>query len=185
MKVAQPNPVYSICLVKGVLWKDATKIHPVFRLTDQDSGRILDQAIEFHTLELGRYNQEESVLAQASMRDRWLYWFLHAHEYEPDSLRHLFPEEPMLLATDTITGIAEKTEDKSMCDAREKAIRDQQSAIIASHREGKLEGKVEVIRTLEGILGLELSKIEELQKLDFENLQKLTFTLQDRTRSRS
>ena len=30
----QLNPVFSICLVNGVLWKDAIKVHHVFRLTD-------------------------------------------------------------------------------------------------------------------------------------------------------
>ena len=170
----QLNPVYSICLVNGVLWKDATKVHHVFRLTDQDSGRTLDQTIEFHTLELGRYNLKESDLAQASMRDRWLYWFLHAHEYERDALRDLFSEEPILLATDTITRIAEKTEDKSMYDAREKSIRDQQSAIVAAHREGKLEGKLEgLVKLLEvrfgkisTVLKMKLSKIESDEQLD-------------------
>ena len=88
-----------------------------------------------------------------------------------------------------------------MYDAREKAIRDQQWAINAAHLEGKLEGrlegklegeikgkiegKIELIRTLEGILGLALSSVADLQKLDLEALQKLTGTLQDRTRNRA
>ena len=191
------HPVYSICLVNGILWKDAKKVHHAFRLTDQDSGRILDKTIEIHTLELGRYNLTEAELATASMRDRWLYWFLHAHEYEPQLLLKLFPEAAMQLATQTITKIAEITEDKTMYDAREKAIRDQQWALNAAHREGKLEGKlegkmegkmegkIELIRTLEGILGLALSSVADLQKMDLEALQKLTSTLQDRTRNRA
>src|SRR5665213_2801321 len=47
------RPVYSICLVDGILWKDATQVHHGFRLTDQTSGRILDKTLEVHTLELG------------------------------------------------------------------------------------------------------------------------------------
>ncbi len=151
----------------------------------------------FTTLELGRYNLSEADLATANMQDRWLYWFLHAHEYQPEALLELFPDAAMQLATQTITKIAEITEDKSMYDAREKAIRDQQWALNAAHREGKLEGKLEgeiegeikgeikLIRTLEGILGLAMSKDEDLKKLDLESLQKLTSTLQDRARSRT
>ena len=80
-----------------------------------------------------------------------------------------------------------------MYDAREKALRDQQWALNAAHREGELEreikgeikGKIELIQTLEGILGIALSKGEDLQKLDLEALQKLTSTLQDRARNRT
>ncbi len=76
-----------------------------------------------------------------------------------------------------------------MVDAREKAIRDQQWALNAAHREGeikgKIEGKIELIRTLEGILGLALSNVEDLQKLDLEALQMRTSNLQDRARDRA
>ena len=190
---SQLHPVYSICLINGTLWKDANKVHHAFRLTDAESGRVLDKTIEIHTLELGRYNLTEAELATASMRDRWLFWFLHAHEYEPEALLKLFPEAAIQLATKTITRIAEITEDKTMYDAREKALRDQQWALNAAHREGErqgeikgeIHGEIKLIRTLEGILGLPLSKIEDLQKLDLEALQKLTSTIQDLIRNRS
>ncbi len=196
----QLHPVYSICLINGILWKDAEKVHHAFRLTDQESGRTLDKTIEIHTLELGRYNLNEADLVMASMRDRWLYWFLHAHEYEPEALLALFPEAEMQLATITLARITEITEDKKMYDAREKALRDQQWALNAAHREGeiegeikgKIEGKIEgemkgeikLIRTLEGILGLALSSVEDLQKLNLEALQMLTSNLQERARNR-
>ena len=45
-------------------------------------------------------------------------------EYEPDELLRLFPQAAFQQATRTITQIAQKTEDKAMYDAREKAIRD-------------------------------------------------------------
>jgi predicted transposase/invertase (TIGR01784 family) len=190
---AQLNPVYSICLVNGVLWKDAKEVHHSFRLTDQDSGRSLDGTIEIHTLELGMYNLNEADLPNANMLDRWLYWFLHAHEYETDALLRLFPEDAMQLATKTITKIAEITEDKSMYDAREKALRDQQWAINAAHREGKvegklegkLEGKIELVRTLEGILGVAISKPEDLQSIDLDGLQTMIISLQERIRNRA
>lgn len=135
---AKLHPVYSICLVNGILWKDAEKVQHAFRLADLDSGRILDKTIEIHTLELGRYNLTEADLATASMRDRWLYWFLHAHEYEPEALLKLFPEAAMQLATQTITKIAEITVDKTMYDSREKAMRDRQWSLNQAHREGEL-----------------------------------------------
>ena len=73
----------------------------------------------------------------------WVFWLLHAHEYEPDDLFRLFPQAAFQQATRTITQISLKTEDKAMYDAREKAIRDYQSAINSARREGKQEGKQE------------------------------------------
>ena len=93
--------------------------------------------------------------------------------------------------------IGEITEDKEMYDAREKAIRDRQWEMNAARREGKLEGKLEgelegeikgeikLIRTLEEIVGLPQSKVEELEVMELEHLQKLTSALQDRARNRT
>ena len=76
-----------------------------------------------------------------------------------------------------------------MCDAREKAMRDQKWALNQAHREGlfegKIDGEIKLIRTLEGVLGLALSKEEDLQKQGLESLQKLATILQDRARNRA
>lgn len=75
-----------------------------------------------------------------------------------------------------------------MCDAREKAIGDQQSALNAAHREGKSEGKlhgeIKLIRSLEAILGLPLSIESELGTQGLDELQKLIDTLQDKVQNR-
>lgn len=179
------KPVYSICLVNGILWKDAKNVHHAFRLTDHASGRVIENAIEIHTLELPRYNRKESDLPNASQLERWLFWLLHAHEYEPDALLKLFPETAMQIATQTITRISEITEDKTMYDAREKAIRDHQWALNAAQREGEMRGEIKLIRTLESILKLPMSDELALQKQSLEELQKLTATLQDQARNRA
>ena len=41
------------------------------------------------TLELARYNLQASDLANASLLQQWLYWLLHAHEYESEELLRL------------------------------------------------------------------------------------------------
>ncbi len=134
---------FSICLLDGVLWNDSKKVHHAFRFTDLESGRTLNDTLEIHTIELGRYDLQEKDLATASMLDCWLYWLLRAHEYEPDELLKLFPQEAIRQATQTITQIAQVTEDKAMYDAREKAIRDQQWLLNALRREGFIEGEIE------------------------------------------
>ena len=133
----QLRAAYSICLIDGILWKDATAVHHRFQLVDLPSGRVLNDTLEIHTLQLGRYTLTEADLPTATTLEWWLFWLLHAHEYEPEELLRLFPEAAFQQATRTITQIAQKTEDKAMYDAREKAIRDYQSAINSAHHEGR------------------------------------------------
>ncbi len=108
------NPVYTIWLINGVLWPDATRVHHAFRLTDRESGRVLEETLEIHTLELARYNVTESELRSAGELDCWLFWLLHAHEYEPAALAELLPQPAIWQATETLFRIAQVTEDKAM-----------------------------------------------------------------------
>ena len=103
------KPVYSICLLEGQLWDDSPKVHHAFRLVDQDSGRLLGETLEIHTLELGWYNLQERELETASLLDRWLYWLLHAHQYDAQTLGSLFSQPEFQKATDSIDRIAKKT----------------------------------------------------------------------------
>jgi hypothetical protein len=132
-------------------------------------------------------------LKRATLLDCWLYWFLHAHEYEADTLRKLFPQQPIRLATDTIATIAEITENKTMYDAREKAKRDELWRINAAHdagllegeRKGKLEGEIKLIRTLQGLLGMTPSDDHQLRAMTLPQLEALTAELQDKLRNRT
>ena len=84
---------------------------------------------------------ESDKLSILDIKDRRISGELHAHEYEADELLKLFPEEAFQAATRAIIQIAEKTEDKAMYDAREKANRDFQTAINSALQDGKLEGE--------------------------------------------
>jgi predicted transposase/invertase (TIGR01784 family) len=194
-------PVYSIFLIHGVLWPDATRVHHAFRLTDEASGRVLQGTLELHTLELARYNlAREMDLAGADMLDRWLYWLLHAQDYEPAALLELFPEPAIRQATETLIRISQITEDKAMYDAREKLIRDRQWAFNAAKLEGeiegeargeakgeikgRMEGEIKLIRTLQGLLNLPVSAEQDLRGMTLEQLEALTSGLQERLRNR-
>ena len=185
-------PVFSICLVNGILWKEARKVHHAFRFTDAESGRVLQETLEIHTLELGRYNLRESDLETANMLDCWLYWFLHAHEYEAEALWKLLPQQPIRQATQTIVRIAQVTEDKMMYDAREKAIRDYQWAMNSARREGldegeikgEIKGKVDLIQRLQAILEIPASENQVLQAMDLSQLESLADNLQSQIRNR-
>jgi predicted transposase/invertase (TIGR01784 family) len=54
-------PVYSIWIINGVLWPDAAPVHHAFRLTDGKSGRVLNETLEIHTIELERPTMNSQV----------------------------------------------------------------------------------------------------------------------------
>ena len=151
--------------------------------------------MEIHTLELGRYTLTEADLATADMLDCWLYWLLHAHEYEPAALLTLLPQQAIRQATEALARIAQISEDKAMYDAREKAIRDRKWELNAAFREGKIEGKIkgelkgkmegkiELIRALQGILQTSVSEEQELRAMTLEQLESLTSGLREQLRT--
>ena len=85
----------------------------------------------------GRLSVKASELRSASMLDCWLYWLLHAHEYEPAVLLELLPQPAIRQATETLARIAQITEDKAMYDARERAIQDREWEIDAAERKAR------------------------------------------------
>ncbi|XZE22729.1 Rpn family recombination-promoting nuclease/putative transposase [Pirellulaceae bacterium SH449] len=182
------KPVFAICLLEGTLWQDSDRVHHAFRLVDQETNRILKDTMEFHILEMGRYNLGESDLATASTLERWLYWLLHAHKYTEEELMKLFPDEEFQQATQSLVSIKRVTEDKQMYDATEKARRDRQWVINASRTEGeiegKFEGKIELIRTLEGLLGRAPTDESQLKSQSLEKLQQISTELQSELRER-
>ena len=200
----QLNPAYSICLINSKIFDDGEQVHHAFRFTDSTSGRTLEETLEIHTLELGKYNKQESDLSGATMLECWLYWLIHASDYETEDLLGLLPQSEFQLATKTITDIRKITEDKVMYDAREKAIRDKQWIISASIAEGKAEGKalgkaegkalgkaeekveskIELIQTLQAIAKVEISTRETLKSLALEKLSEMAKELQERLLSR-
>ncbi len=163
-------------------------IHHAFRLTDAEAGRVLAGTLEIHTLELGRYTLREADLAANDLLDCWLYWLLHAHEYEPAALVELLPQQGIRQATEMLTRIAEITEDKVMYDARERAIRDREWEINAAFRDGEIKGKIEgeikMIRTLQALLGVPVAEEQELRATTLEQLEAMTSALQEQLRSR-
>ncbi|MGO9109394.1 MAG: hypothetical protein ACLP9L_09185 [Thermoguttaceae bacterium] len=87
--------------------------------------------------------------------------------YVPAVLLELLPQQAIRQATETLARISQIGEDKAMYDAREKAIRDRKwdlnAAFREGEREGEVKGKIELIRTLQGILQTSVSEEQELR----------------------
>ena len=192
------RPVYSICIVDAVIFGTGLSGHHRFRLTDHETGLTLENSLEIHLLELPRYTFNELQLADASPVARWSYWLSHAHEYDAETLRQLFPEEGFRRAITTIETIAFKTEDKQMYDTREKAARDQQWLINGARMDGREEGRVEglregvelgqlvgIVRNCQSLLGLPETSTAELMRLSFDELSELAQLFKQKVRSKA
>ena len=189
-------PVYGIWLIDGLLWPKSNQFHHAFRLTDAASGRVLDDTLAIHTIELPKYNTAYSDLASGDMLGQWLYWLRHAKDYEPEGLPAAFPQPAIRRASETLIRIAQISEDKAMYDRRERAIRDRQWELDSAEGkskarrvdkgkvEGKIEGKIDTIRMLQGLLYLPLSDEQELRAMGLEQLELLASGLQEKLRSR-
>lgn len=143
---------------------------------DRESGRELPRAVEVHTIELTKYNLNETSIQQASKIEQWAFFLLHADNHERERLRELFPSIEFQQAITVIEAIAAKSEDRVMYDHREKAQRDYQWVMRAAREEGRKQGQFEraavvgKIQLLQQLLGEEESSMTDLRDVPFQEL---------------
>ena len=75
-------------------------------------------------------------------------------------------------AMDVLYNISGDKETVMLAEMREKAIMDEQSRLNGARKEGKIEGKIEVVKNLKR-LGLEIKKIAEVTGLTIDEIEKL------------
>jgi predicted transposase/invertase (TIGR01784 family) len=192
---------YSICLLMRNLWDD-DQLHHQFRLVDRESGRVLEESIEIHTVELAKYNGALSDVRSASVLEQWAYWIKNSSEHTVEELQELLPGLEFLRATGELNAIREITEEKQMYDAREKASLDIQSNLIDARQEGREEGREEgrqegieigdkrgklkaSIQIYEGLLGDSVTSESILNSRSTAELESMVANLQKRLRDRT
>ena len=187
------SATYSICLLMRNLLED-DQLHHQFQLVDRESGRILEDSIEIHTVELAKYNGGPSEVRRASVLEQWAYWIKNSSEHTVEELRELLPGLEFLRATGELNPIREITEEKQMYHAREKASLDIQSNLIDARQEwrqegieigeqrGKLQGSIQIY---EGLLGDAVTFDSDLSNQSIEALELMMAQLQKRLRDRT
>lgn len=198
-------PAISVCLVYcEVFQQEGQRIHR-FELIEQVSGRKLENGLQIHIVELPKYNLDEAAMSTCSDLERWVFFFLKGHLYEPERLKKLLKGAEFEIAIQTLKAIRENTRDRLMYDQREKAIRDHESTLRYAHqqglekgleqgleqgraqgiREGTTKGKlVGQITTLQEILQDNISNESDLTELSEQTLQTMVNTLQQRFHNR-
>jgi len=164
-----------------------------FQLVERESGQVLEDSIEIHTVELAKYNKGQSALQGASVLEQWAYWIKNASEHSVEEIRESLPDLEFLRATVELNAIREITEEKQMYDAREKASLDIQSNLIDAKQAGRQEG-IEIgeqrgkltgsVQIYEGLLGASVSSDDVLCKKSIEELVLLVTQLQKQLRDR-
>ena len=166
-------------------------------MTEKESGAVLLDSIEIHTVELGKYKGTQESLRTASVLEQWCYWIIHSHEHSEEELRELLPGLEFLHATRELRKIQEITEEKQMYDSREKGYLDWQSSIADAREEGLeiglekgreegLEkGEIKLIRTLQEILNIPTSDDSQFEGKSLVELQAITASLRDQILKRS
>ena len=97
-------------------------------------------------------------MSPSNVLEQWCYWIKYSREHSQQELQTLLPELAFLKATRELVGICERTEERQMYDSREKAALDFQSGLIDAKEEGREEGEIKLIRTLQEILGEPLTE---------------------------
>ena len=187
---------------RAVFYACDDQLHHQFRLVDRESGRVLDDSIEIHTVELAKYNGALSDVRSASVLEQWAYWIKNSSEHTVEELQELLPGLEFLRATGELNAIREITEEKQMVDAREKASLDIQSNLIDARQEGRQEG-IEIgeqrgeqrgdqrgklkasIQIYEGLLGDSVTSESILNSRSTEELESMVANLQKRLRDRT
>jgi predicted transposase/invertase (TIGR01784 family) len=193
---AKLRPAISICLLTQRIF-DSSQPHHRFQMVDLASGRQLNEAIEVHTVELGKYNLEQRTISQATKIEQWAFLMLYAQDYDSLTLKKLLPGIEFEQAIETIEVISAKTEDRIMYDQREKAQRDYEWAITGAREEGlekgrqegreeglkkgKLAGKIQMLQEL---LGDTSTTDAEFQSCSIDALTIRLAELQQRLRAR-
>jgi predicted transposase/invertase (TIGR01784 family) len=175
------------------LWDDR-QLHHQFQLVERESGIVLEDSIEIHTVELAKYNGGVSEVRGASVLEQWAYWIKNASNHTVEELRELLPGLEFLRATGELNAIREITEEKQKYDAREKASLDIQSNLIDAKQEGLREGLREGrqageaigrVKTYQELLGDRVAPDEELSQMSTEQLVATIANLQTRLRKRN
>jgi predicted transposase/invertase (TIGR01784 family) len=162
-------------------WKDVTKFHGVFRVTEQSEGDIFSDALEIHTLELPK-------LKRQPLKEDWEAlecWCLYLNNMEGEVMEKVAEMEPMIRRAITVEDVFMKNEEeRRLYELREKGRRDYENAIQNSERRGKLEGlragelkgelkgKLEVARSMLA-RGMPLQEVSEIAGLPIDRLQDL------------
>ena len=119
-------------------WKNTTKFHGIFNVSEREEGILFSDALEIHVLELPKLRKQPLRLNALEC------WLLYLDNMEGDIMEQIATQEPMIRRAMTIEEAFMKSEsDRYLYELREKGRHDYDNAISTAEKRGKIEGKKE------------------------------------------
>lgn len=191
------RPAIVICVLSVPLFPAQAHLHTDFRLRDQ-SGIVLTDDLQVHTLELTKLEMTRDNLINATPIESWAYFLRHAPEMTVEEVRRLFPEPEFAEAAGVLEMISQTPEQLHEYAARMKLRLDDaariQYARQEGHQEGEQKGRLEgeqrgkllgSIATLQELLSVTTPSADELSGYDLEQLSAVREQLQQQVRNRN
>jgi predicted transposase/invertase (TIGR01784 family) len=192
------RPAISICVLDEILFPEPTPYHLSFRLRCDQANITFSNALEFHTLELPKFNGSSHNTGGLTPVDEWAFLLKNAPDMESDELAKVFVDAPLREAVGILLMIAKTPDERRQYNERLKAERDERwrrnAAIKEGLQEGLQEGRKEGLekgqligqmKLLQGYLGEAISADEELMDKSLAELTSLRDQLQSRFDSRN
>ncbi len=189
------RPSIGICILNSVHFSQLSEYHSEFRLRTR-SGLELTNCLEIHLLELPKYTPLDDNVQIADPRDQWMYFFRRAEGSTVEELLDRLPDPVFKRAVGVLEMISRTPDQRRHYDARLKWELDENTRIQTAFEEGEAKGKtegeargearvrIELIRTLEELLRLQISSDAELRGKSLEELQQRAQFLQEMIRNR-
>lgn len=187
------RPAISICVLDKVLFREASRYHLSFRLRCDQTNLVFSNDLEFHTLELPKFQAASHNVSSLPPIDKWAYLLKHASELEAAQLSDLLDENAFREAIGVLNMISKSEEELMLYEARLKAVRDEKAKLNYAHKEGREEGRklgreegrlAGRVQLLQELLGETQSTDAELEVLTLPELTGLVNELQARLRTR-
>ena len=178
------RPSIGICILNSVHFSQLAEYHSEFRLRTR-SGLELTNCLEIHLLELPKYAPLDDNEAIADQRDQWMYFFRRANGSSVDELLDRLPDPVFERAVGVLEMISRTPDQRRHYDARLKWELDENTRIQTAFEEGEALGRIELIRTLENLLQMQISSDAELGGKSIEELRQRAQYLQELIRNQS
>jgi predicted transposase/invertase (TIGR01784 family) len=178
------GPSVGICILNSVHFSQLAEYHSEFRLRTR-SGLELTNCLEIHLLELPKYAPLDDNAPIADPRDQWMYFFRRANGSSVDELLERLPDPVFERAVGVLEMISRTPDQRRHYDARLKWELDENTRIQTAFEEGEALGRIELIRTLENLLQMQISSDAELRGKSIEELRQRAQYLQELIRNRS
>ena len=166
------KPVIGIHFLDYEQFPDQPELHFCFELRDVRYPELrLTKALTIHLFELPKLDRLLPSWQEEANLGEWLYFFNHAPEEEDKAMRTHYKNPAIHQAFTVLEGLSADKETRHLAEIREKALRDEVSALFAAKHEGKQETAQKLLAmqvlTLEQIAeatALPVAEIRELEK---------------------